>query len=292
MDNSDYNDGTMSGIGSSHDSTSILVQDKPGVTRRKPKISETNVAHGARQFKHRLPCQELQDYFKPGKKPDLPEDYNVSEDLFEMNEYSHCLIEARNVAWVLSRLNYDNIAECSITELCDNQSVPAWSGFNALLTDEDLPIRNIGFMPVLPHPITDEETVYTALKNFQGILKQLKQSKIPVTCDEGVYRIAREIMLNKPEEFENIVLYLGSFHLIKVYCACIGKYLDGGGAETIFVDKSIFGANVVNSVLSGAHYEWSIHGLLLMSEAIERIQWWNLLDKMVASRNTRLSCRS
>ena len=94
-----------------------------------------------------------------------------------------------------------------------------------------------------------------------------------VTCDEGVYHIAREIMLHNPREFSNIVLCIGSFHMMKVVMGSIGKYIDGGGAETIFVEKKVFGQNVVNSVLGGTHYVRSLKGMFLLSECIQRLQW-------------------
>ena len=121
--------------------------------------------------------------------------------------------------------------------------------------------------------MTEYATVYTALKNFQDILSQLEQSQLPVACDEGVYHIAREIIMNNPTEFSNLVLCLGSFHLIKIVMGAIGKYIDGSGAETILVESKTFGKNVVRSVLDGTHYTRSLKGLLLLCESIERLQW-------------------
>jgi len=141
-----------------------------------------------------------------------------------MDTHEHDMVEARDVAWVLSRLDLSGLEHGNINEICDDQSVPSRSGFNSLITDENLPERIVGFLPVIPHAITDRKTVYTALKNFQGKLQQLQQSKMAVTCDEGVYHIEREIMLEKPGEFENLVLCLDSFHMIKVVLGCIGKY--------------------------------------------------------------------
>ena len=43
FDNFDHNENTPSGLCSSHDTVSILIQDKPDVIRRKPNISETSV---------------------------------------------------------------------------------------------------------------------------------------------------------------------------------------------------------------------------------------------------------
>ena len=104
-------------------------------------------------------------------------------------------------------------------------------------------------------------------------MSQLGQSHIPVTCDEGVYHIAREIMMNNPNEFKDIVLCLGSFHLIKVVMGAIGKYLEGGGADTILSETKVFGKNEVKTVLDGSHYSRALKGLLMLSEAIERLQW-------------------
>ena len=115
----------------------------------------------------------------------------------------------------------------------------------SLVTDEDLTQKIIGFLPVLPYPVTEYTVVYTALKNFQDILSQLDQSHLPITCDEGVYHIARSIIMNNPTEFSNLVLCLRSFHLIM---GAIGKYIEGSGAEIILAESKAFRENVVRSV--------------------------------------------
>ena len=104
--------------------------------------------------------------------------------------------------------------------------------------------------------MTEYTVVYTALKNFQNILSQLDQSHLPITCDEGVYHIARVIIMNNPTEFSNLVLCLRSFHLIM---GAIGKYIEGSGAEIILAESKAFGENVARSVL--------------LSECFERLQW-------------------
>jgi len=90
------------------------------------------------------------------------------------------------------------------------------------------------------------------MKNIQEILQYLHQSTLPVTCDEGVYRIAREIQLVPLLKFSNMVLVLclGSFHMTKIALGCLGKYLKGSGAESI-LESGTFGLNVVESVLRG-----------------------------------------
>ena len=138
----------------------------------------------------------------------------------------------------------------------------------------------VSFLPILPHPVTQYNTVYTALKNFQNVLRQLTQNHLAVTCDEGVYRIAREIILWRPAEFKDLTLCLGSFHLLKIYLGCIGKYLRGSGAESIWIENEIFGPNTSQAVLAGSHYARSLEGMVLLSEAMERLQWSAFFEKL------------
>ena len=72
-----------------------------------------------------------------------------------------------------------------------------------------------------------------------------------MTCDEGIFRVAREIQLIRQEEFKDIVLCLGSFHMTKIALGCLEKYLKGSGTENILIESAVFGINVIHSVLSG-----------------------------------------
>ncbi len=267
IDNFDHEEGTLSGVAGSHDTVSILVQDKPKQKQQKPLRSETTVQHGSKTFKHHLPCQEIQDYIPPSKKADLPDDYTVEKDLVEMETLAIKMNKAKDTAWLLTRLSI-NLDSGEVHDICEHQKMPAWAGFNSVITEEKLDQRQVGFLPVLPSPVTKANTVYTALKNIQGVLKPLKQNAIAVTCDEGVYHIAREIQLNRPYEFSNIVLCLGSFHMIKIVLGCMGKYVEGSGVETALVENEIFGENVVKSVIAGSHYVRSLTGMMLLSEVI------------------------
>ena len=157
----------------------------------------------------------------------------------------------------------------------EQPSMPSWS--SSVISDRKRKVQQVGFLPILPLPVTKYETAYTSLINFKNVLNQLTQSHIAVFCDEGVYRIAREITLQRPDEISAIVLCLGSFHMIKAFLACIGKYLSGNECRTIWTQKKVFGIDVVESVLSGSPYERSLDGICLLGECISRLQWVEFL---------------
>ena len=170
--------------------------------------------------------------------------------------------------------------------------MPSWNAFNSVITEECIPQKIVGFLPVLPYPVTQHSTVYTALKNFQNVLQQLNQQHhLPIFCDEGVYQIAKEIQLLRPDEFKNIVLCLGPFHMIKIALACLGKYLEGSGAQNIFVENFVFGLNVVEKVMNGSHYKRSMYGMALFAEAMERLQLFEFFKEIkIVKFNDIISC--
>ena len=57
----------------------------------------------------------------------------------------------------------------------------------------------VGFMAVLPHPFTDYATVRKSMINFQSFEVQLNQDVVPIFCDEGVFHLVVNIMLNEPD---------------------------------------------------------------------------------------------
>ena len=185
-------------------------------------------------------------------------------------------------------MNWSNIEEGLITYDCDEQQMPSWNAFNSVVTDEKVPERIVGFLPILQHPVTEYNTVYTAITNFQNVLGQLSQNHLGIACNEGVCRIAQEIMLWRRGEFKDLTVCLGSFHLLKIYIGCIGKYLRGSGAESIWIENEIFCSNTTQAVLEGSHYVRSLEEMTLLSDAMEILQWSAFFEKHGAQKYVEL----
>ena len=91
------------GIGGTHDTVSVLFQDKPIQVLRKPKIPESPTEHGSKVFNVELPCQELKEILKPSRKPELPNEFVVSTSLHPVDYALQQNIKMKNMAWSLSR---------------------------------------------------------------------------------------------------------------------------------------------------------------------------------------------
>lgn len=60
--------------------------------------------------------------------------------------------------------------------------------------------------------------------------------------------------------------------MVKILIGCLSKYLRGSGISNVFIECSVFGINVVESVLQGKHYIRGVKGMLTIGESIFRLQ--------------------
>ena len=277
-----------------HDTVAVLYQDSSSVATYKPKISEAGIVHGPRAFATELKCQQLLEFFKPAKRPDFPSDVIIEPSILEPDECDESYLFKVDMAWSLSRLNLQCILSGNMSDLLfpNEQNMPSWKAYNAIITDEEIPVKKTAFLPILPYPCTEYSTVYTAMKNFVSISDELEQEKIPIYCDEKVYCIVKEIQFLRKKEFECIIPCLGSFHTIKTLLKCIGKSLRGTGVETLFLDAAGYGPAIVEgSILGGKHYNRSLEAFSLLSESLIRLIYKEFFSsRSVETYETEIEC--
>ena len=214
MDNFDHPDrSSSSGTMSNHDTVMTLTQIKPDVPPSKPLMKDFDLSRTRGRGYGKLPCQNLINYYRKSKDLPLPAEFSVKDTEVEQDS------DIRDKDFILGYIR----GLSGAGEL----SIPTWAGCESIVSNENLAIMQVAFLPYLPYPVTDFATVYTALRNLQSVLQQLNQKSLPLVCDEGVFRIVAEITLQRPNEFRNIVPMLGNFHFANQHC--IGKLLMGRG---------------------------------------------------------------
>ncbi len=53
-----------------------------------------------------------------------------------------------------------------------------WTAVHTLVSSDVVPLMRVGFLPVIPRPITDRATVRHCLTNFQSVRQQLNQTSM------------------------------------------------------------------------------------------------------------------
>ena len=256
---------------SEHDTVTVLLQDKSPSSTHKPKVSDTKVTHGPQAFKMVLPCQLLSKFYKPAHRLDLPAQYQVSDDEYASLETTTSRL--KGILWSLLRIDLKNDQHSIYHQ---TQKVPSWCASNSVWTNEAIPEKTISF-PACATISSDAifHSIHSNAECYGHLLPAKGNSN--VYCDEGVYCIVREIQLMRPEEFRSLVPCLGTFHLTKTVLKCIGKYLEGSGAELTWLKAGIFGQTLIEkSVLNDGHYSRCLEGMQLLSESLWRLLYQEL----------------
>ena len=169
--------------------------------------------------------------YTSNKKISLVGNFSVDAELFKNSTKFN---ERESVEFIISCM------KSKVLTSKNNITMPSWASIRSLISKSNVPIMQVGFLPMIPHPVTEHSTVYTAMNNFLKVLPQLDQRSMPVFCDEGVYRLVVEIYLKCPEKFKSLVTCLGGFHMAKCLQHCIGKYIKGTGLDDVLFETNIF----------------------------------------------------
>ena len=194
-----------------------------------------------------LLCQIISKY-------NLPKQLILSESFYVEEQISECqpkINESKNCSFMLSAVS----------------ALPNPYPTNRL-------VMQVAFLPFILKPVTDYSTVHTLLKNF-NVLFQLEQEALPVFCDEGVYRIVVDVMLNKPNEFTKLIPFLGAFRFL----------VRGSGLDDGLIETEIFGEKSIETVFGATNYVRSFRGLLIVESAMNRIKWIAFNDESNENNN-------
>ena len=130
-------------------------------------------------------------------------------------------------------------------------------------------MKKVGFLPVIPHSVTNYSTVYSAVRNLEDMIKQLRQQSFPVISGEGIYQVIMDIVLSHSSEFPNLFPMMGILYMAKVASHYAGKYFKGRGNDIELILTKCFGSNAIESVLSGDYYVRSLLGMQIIKEGFQ-----------------------
>ena len=140
-----------------------------------------------------------------------------------------------------------------------SQVIPAWTGFNIKLRQEDVPHESsIGYCQVIDANPTEILTVYTLLQRSLLIADQLGQQNVIIVFDQAIYAKALEVIWQNQITFQRLVVRMGSFHTICSFLAAIGKRFGDAGLGDVVTESEIVGSGSVAVVLEGRHYNCAL----------------------------------
>ena len=167
----------------------------------------------------------------------------IEKFLYEVREYpkpSHvAVIENRDVLWmILNTLG----------------KVPMWAGWNAQVTNDELPLQKVCYMDNLNLPPTRLDVVAETLRISQRVAAECGETYAVVHYDLAVAKPAMQIQATEAPLYDNVFICFGPFHIEMAFFASIGYILEASGGPHILMDADVLASGSLNGFLQGKHY--------------------------------------
>ena len=155
--------------------------------------------------------------------------------------------ESKDFACILSRL-----------QQVDDQHVPAWTGFNQIMSAGSKPLTTVAVMPILPAPAHEMDTIMTVLLRCKQISNKLGQPSTVVTFDEALYCKAKELVWSQPEQLDGVIVRLGGFHTAMNYLNAIGTHMQESGLGDVWVESGVYTECTSGKILQGKSWNRAV----------------------------------
>jgi len=207
FDNNDFSEQTLTGKGTTHCITGIIVQ----------RVYDTE--SGIRICSGRTSVPKSR-----GKQLDIASEKinpilmrkriepTASFDITGMDSKAD---SCENVAYILCKLRFG----------LQHILQPSWTGFFSHVSTTIPNVNRIGYLPIIDGSPTDLSVVNTVLVRSLEIADELQQSAIVVVMDEALYAKAQQIRWMNPVLQNRLILRMGEFHLCMCFLGVIGKRL-------------------------------------------------------------------
>ena len=149
---------------------------------------------------------------------------------------------------------------------------PGWTSFNEEGSDTNPEISLVGYMPIIPAPAHDINTMNTVVRRIMQVAKSFNQSYAVLTVDQALFPLLMELKWIVPEYKDSLIPRLGGLHISMNFLKVLGQHMQDSGLAEIWVESGLFGPGTVNHVLEGKDYNKGVRGHKITVQAL-----WQLL---------------
>ena len=268
-DNNDLQEETLSGKGTTHCTNGTVIQRQTHGCHLQPDEKEKKGSQKKRPF---IASQIDTEGYVSGKQVGPQPVLLLEEDLKPQNAI-FANFHKLDFGWLLSRLAFraDDIFKFSRSQ----QVIPSWIAFNAtFVSSDDPPLPSVvGYSQVIDASPTDLSVVYTTLVKSLQMADQIGQKDVIVVFDYAIYAKAMEIVSQKNQELNRIVLRMGDFHTACNFLGIIGARFADAGLEDLLIESEVIAQGCITGVFEGKHYNRAVRAHKIVMEALWRLQW-------------------
>ena len=271
-DNNDINEETIDGKNTTR-AMIVVVYQRKQFGPQAPCKTYADYTQKRRSLDSTATTQAIQEISVTGRDPTVTSYLGcINKAWFQQANKNYSSAWVMDIIWMLLRLG--QLAEVFQGKLSqeNEQRIPSWSSYHALVFPEVPAKTVIGYCPMINGSATEFSTIYTVMKNAQAMARSVDREDCVITFDLAIYMKAKQLQWRLAEEFADTVIRLGGFHIALNYLSVRGKKLSNSGVEDLHIESGVYGAGSVTILMLGRSYNGGIRAHKLFMEALFRLQ--------------------
>ena len=129
-----------------------------------------------------------------------------------------------------------------------------WRGWNSLVTEDNLPLQQIGYMENIELPPTRLDVVKETLVRSQKVASECGEPYAIVTYDLAIAKPALQIQAQESPSFDNVFVCFGGFHISMAYFSALGHLVESSGFTEVLCSADVLAHGSVRGFIGGKHY--------------------------------------
>ena len=225
----------LSGCGTLHNTVGICNQNLM------PDIADARVnqAPDGRRAKRKRSFIKKDTVLEPYRKKRMIKTFH-----YQVNEISRPInmtkFEFRDILWMI------NVAL--------GQTMPMWTGWNSLVTDESLPCQRVLYMDNITLLPTRLDVTMETMKISQRVASECGEAYMVDHYDLAIAKPALQLQATEAPGFDNLFIAFRPFHKCLAYFGAIGHFIENSGGPEILTESDVLCLGSLNGFISGRHY--------------------------------------
>ena len=199
-----------------------------------------------------------------------------------------------NLAWAMSRRGVTDPSQ---------QTVPAWSAFRQLTTNQNPPGVNVGYLPAITLPPTQMNVILSIMNRTMQYMTELELDSIFLEVDQAIYNKVIQVLFKFKQEgsnlYDKLIARMGGFHVVLCLLRTIYSRFNGSGIVQLLSEASVGSEGTIKAALNGANVKQGFRYYNLLFEALLRTKLealehqadTGLMDKSTNSNESHQNAR-
>lgn len=140
-----------------------------------------------------------------------------------------------------------------LSHVLDIPNTPMYVGYSSKIFLDKSMKQRVSYLTTINLSPTNNAVVKETMVQASKIATECNEEYIQVTYDLAIAKIALQIQ-SQSNEFQNLFIHIGTFHVMMAFFKAIGKFIDNCGISNIMVDSELMASGSINGFITGKHF--------------------------------------